>query len=443
MRNILTILALAVATMAMAQTKRVYINAGHGGWSPNDRPMATIPYPMTAETGRPDTCGFYESNTNLWKANELQARLKAAGTYRTKMSRTKNGPYPWVSGAPNETRYDRPLAEISAEVDAWNTDLFISIHSNAAADGAIANYPLFLYRGLDTEEGVSGSRAFAETLWPYHIENYKAIFDLWTAYKSSMNIRGDRNFYNYTWQNDKGYFGYLGVLMHGAPGILSEGYFHTYRPARHRALNADWCRMEGHRYFRGIQAYFGGEPETTGCIMGDVHTKNTTMASYGDKFTNDPSQYAVDQYLPVNGAEIHLTDANYNVLKKYTVDQNFNGVFVFTDLEPGAYYIALRAEGYGTIQTTRSYKVTVKAGTTVYKHFYLTKGTTTDWEDNEVAIETVRPDEEPFVDHQTVRVYDASGRLVATTTRLELEQLPLPTGIYTLESRGKSVKWAR
>ena len=34
---------------------RFYINPGHGSWGPNDRPMATIPYPALPETGRPDT----------------------------------------------------------------------------------------------------------------------------------------------------------------------------------------------------------------------------------------------------------------------------------------------------------------------------------------------------------------------------------------------------
>ncbi|MBQ9144420.1 MAG: hypothetical protein IJX60_05675, partial [Paludibacteraceae bacterium] len=46
---------------------RVYINPGHGSWCANCRPMATIPYPNLSSTGMPDTLGFYESNTNLWK----------------------------------------------------------------------------------------------------------------------------------------------------------------------------------------------------------------------------------------------------------------------------------------------------------------------------------------------------------------------------------------
>lgn len=62
---------------------RVYLNPGHGSWGPNDRPMATIPYPAIADNGgRPDTCGFYESNTNLWKVLKLGNTLEKMGVKR-------------------------------------------------------------------------------------------------------------------------------------------------------------------------------------------------------------------------------------------------------------------------------------------------------------------------------------------------------------------------
>lgn len=35
--------------------KRFYINPGHGSFGPNDRPMATIPFPNLPTTGMPDT----------------------------------------------------------------------------------------------------------------------------------------------------------------------------------------------------------------------------------------------------------------------------------------------------------------------------------------------------------------------------------------------------
>ena len=71
--------ALGTALAVTADDVSIYINPGHGSWGPNDRPMATIPYPALASTGRPDTCGFYESNTNLWKAFEMRDALKRMG----------------------------------------------------------------------------------------------------------------------------------------------------------------------------------------------------------------------------------------------------------------------------------------------------------------------------------------------------------------------------
>ena len=50
--------ALAGGDLSKTQA-RIYINPGHGSWGPNDRNLATINHVIG------DTCGFYESNTNL------------------------------------------------------------------------------------------------------------------------------------------------------------------------------------------------------------------------------------------------------------------------------------------------------------------------------------------------------------------------------------------
>ena len=73
-RPLLLIFALAVAASAFAL--KVYINPGHGDWDSGARPMATINYPLSG--GFPDTLGFYESNTNLWKCFYLQKKLHTA-----------------------------------------------------------------------------------------------------------------------------------------------------------------------------------------------------------------------------------------------------------------------------------------------------------------------------------------------------------------------------
>ena len=140
-KYILLTLSLLFASVALQARNgdndvRIYLNAGHGSWGPNDRPMATIPYPANPETGRPDTLGFYETNTNLWKILKLGKTLEKMGVKKENIlySRTLNGPYPYVKGAPDEEKYNRNLSEICAEVEANNMDMFISIHSNAAAD---------------------------------------------------------------------------------------------------------------------------------------------------------------------------------------------------------------------------------------------------------------------------------------------------------------------
>ena len=353
MKKIILLAVAAIMAAGVMQAKtadeiRIYLNPGHGSWGPNDRPMATIPYPMLPETGRPDTNGFYESNTNLWKSIQTRATLIKMGVKpeNITMSRWFNGPYPYVQGAPDAEIYNRPLSEICEEVEIGNYDMFLSHHSNALTDGTATNYPLMLYRGNDGEGGdlAPGSRAMGLTCWPIFYTNE---IDPMTNYSpSSPNVRGDINFYGSSStrvdpNTGIAYTGYLGVLKHGAPGFLVEGYFHTYQPARHRALNIDYCHQEGIRIARGICEYFGLNPESKGYIMGtvkDVHTHLVhNLYSY--------NAGTMDQWAPVNGAVVILYKDGQEVAR-YTTDENYNGVFVFEDLEPGTYTLAVEAEGY-------------------------------------------------------------------------------------------------
>ncbi len=371
----LALLLLALISLSLfAANRRVYINPGHGSWCANCRPMATIPYPNLSSTGMPDTLGFYESNTNLWKGLYLRDKLQEAGGYTVFMSRTANGPAGSTSTANN--KYNRSLSEICEEVEANNIDYFISIHSNAATDGTNTNYPIILYRGTDSSEKVTGSKARANASWDRLKEINTSGFEYYTAYTNSRNVRGDISFYG-----SSSTYGYLGALKHSAPGFLSEGYFHTYQPARHRALNPDWCCQEGLRYFRGIVDYFGTTKDSKGYIMGTVRTKeksvNHSLYTYNSK-TND-------KYAPIHGAKIVLRNASGDVIKTdcyhyvkrmlknqdyYTTDNNYNGIFVFENLEPGQYTLTVHAKGYQDYTQT----VTVTANTTTYPQIFLESG---------------------------------------------------------------------
>ena len=399
------ILLIATALMAVSISaadltgKRIYINPGHGSFGPNDRPMATIPYPNLSSTGMPDTCGFYETNTNLWKCLYLGKKLEAAGA-TVLYSRTANGPWPYekVNGQypdytyekykalPDYEKYNRNLTEICEEVESNNIDYFISVHSNAATDGTTTNYPLVLYRGYDditttseTVDGVecntyvAGSRERAEAIWQYRFGIMASGIDPASYYSiDRKNVRGDLSFYRGSSvrtdpKTDKAYKGYLGVLKHGAPGFLVEGYFHTYQPARHRALNHDYCHQEGLAYYRGIVDYYGADKETTGYIMGtvkDLHRKmNNPLFNYAPK-TND-------QWIPCNGAEVTLLKGGVEVAK-YNVDTLYNGIFVFENITPGDdYTLNATCKGYEPLTDDQKVTFSVKANETTYKMIYL------------------------------------------------------------------------
>ncbi len=394
------ILLIATALMAVSMSaadltgKRIYVNPGHGSFGPNDRPCATIPYPALSSTGMPDTCGFYESNTDLWKCLYLGKKLEAAGA-TVLYSRTECGPWPYakVNGQypdytydnykalPDYTKYNRNLSEICEEVESNNIDYFISVHSNAATEGTTTNYPLFLMRGLDKDKRgdatsphdfVEGSYERAAACWAYRYGIMASGIDPASYYSmTSMNIRGDVSFMGSgseaTRTNGQKYYGYYGVLKHGAPGFLVEGYFHTYQPARHRALNHDYCHQEGLAYYRGIVDYYGADKEKVGYIMGtvkDLHRKmNNTLFNYAPK-TND-------QWIPCNGAEVTLLKGGVEVAK-YNVDTLYNGIFVFENLTPGDdYTLDAVCKGYYPLTDDQKVRFSVKANETTYQMIYL------------------------------------------------------------------------
>ena len=365
---------LAICALGMifsAQAQRVYINPGHGDWGSESRNMATVTHAVG------DTTGFWESNTNLWKGFALNEKLQAAGL-QTLMSRTENGPYPYVYG---DESIDKPLLDLGEEAEWWGATHYISIHSNAGPegyDGSFANYPLYIYKGYDgaPSNWASEDMAYSSIMRLYEIFDDEDGPEPTTYYSpSNPNVRGSSDFYGYT----------LGALNHSVHGYLTEGYFHTYSPARHRALNPDWCRQEGVRYFRGIMDYYGYSGETVGYVMGYVRSM-TEMFSHS-YYVPMPGRY--DEFKPINGAKVVLRDPQGNIVKcncypyvkrmlknqdYYTTDNNYNGVFLFENLKPGTYSIAVHANGYKDYTGS----ITVYADRTVYPEIFLTPGQGTD-----------------------------------------------------------------
>ncbi len=397
-----------------ADELRIYINPGHGSFTADDRPCQIIGRNAYSATNT-DSAGFYESNTDLIKGFGVLEKLIQYGVKFDRtlnqtgerwqigaardlsnnivMSRVKNGPYfdnnlttnqinaeikkikgdreladcteeekaqiaKWEEQKIHTVHYNRNLSEICEEVEANNFDMFISIHSNATGEGSTTNYALFLYRGYDAHSTEFEQTCYnmAKACWPYAIANEHMT---WSAYSATkMNLRGDIDYYGKSSTGSLGYKGNLGVLKHGTPGFLVEGYFHTYQPARHRAMNDDVNIMEGYEYARGIADYFNLKKESTGDIYGIVRDLH-------EKFTHKlytPAPTSDDIYLPLNGVTVTLKKDGKEVDKRVT-DNWYNGAYVFKDIEPGKYTLEFAHHDYKEIDPV---EVEVKAASTAY-----------------------------------------------------------------------------
>lgn len=367
---------------------RIYINPGHGSWTGNDRALQVIGKPEYSSTNT-DTTGFFESNTNLYKGFGVLEALINMGfkfdrtlnqegerweigaakdlSQQLVMSRVKNGPYEATNttSSKNYELYNRNLLEIATEVEYNDFDMFISIHSNATSvDNTTTNYHLYMYRGHNGKENVlaEGSWEMCEAGYKYSFPNPHASWSTQSHY-----INGDIDFMSPSHTgsyNELGYYGYLGVLKHGVPGYLVEGYFHTYQPARHRGMNFDVDFEEGCAYARGVAEYFGFEREKTGDIYGIVRDQH-------QKFKHklySPRAGSNDVYLPLNGVKVILSKDGQPV-REYMTDQFYNGAYVFTKLDPGKYTITFEHPDYKELP--EPVEVEVVPGNCVYPISFL------------------------------------------------------------------------
>lgn len=407
---------------------KIYINPGHGGFNSNCRPMGTVKRGanVTTSSTAEDTTAFFESNTNLWKClamyhklldygvpgNETNALYDSSKNQHIVMSRITNG-----------ADTDRGLStDIAVEVEKFAPDIFISVHSNASPDGTIGsseNYPLVIYRGEDYRSTTFTDTSYGEN-WDYagdgllndggssyelgklvysHLATieHEPYTDEWsdqyvtysgyTPLKTEHNVRGDvslRDYFDYlndgsfTFNSNRGsgttnshsgnkYYGYYGVMKHGAVGVLSEGYMHSYYPSVNRHMNKDVCAIEGISYAHAIADYFGWEKEETGYIYGIVRDRNQTF-SHTYYIANPNSD---DIYKPLNNCTVKLYKDG-ELVKTYTTDDEWNGAFVFYDLEPGDYTLDYECDGYQPAsEGLKSTVVTVKANEITYPKAFL------------------------------------------------------------------------
>lgn len=416
----LSLSASAANPNATVDQVRIYINPGHGSFTGSDRPMSTIKHgSQTSTSVGSDTAGFFESNTNLQKGFGLLEKLIE---YGVPFDRTKNQSTTDLSkigaakdlsqnivmshvkcGGVVDGEYNRDLTVIAAEVEANNFDMFISIHSNASTGDhnvpTHINQLLFLYRGSDGNPFVSGSDKMAKACWPHATSNKHMNYNWLSNPNQPRNTESysdgrydyypsgtDANGYPYwikgdvtftpgwdSWTKNSysgvSYRGSYGVMKHGVPGFLVEGYDHTYQPGLHRAMNDDVCRHEGEMYAKGINDYFGwGKTDSYGKIYGIVRDHSVVMDNPYYQVTRSNTVDAnttinqTDNKKPLNHVTVQLYNSSGTLVDSYLTDDEWNGAYMFKKVAPGNYTIKHSRIGYGDV--TQS--VTVTANQTNY-----------------------------------------------------------------------------
>ena len=362
-KMLLSVLCVFTLSMFNASAVDVYINPGHGLWDGNGRNLAVVGHALD------DTLGFWESNTNLWKAYYLRDALESVGI-TCRLSHTQVGPKGYDGIPPYGGKEVDVIAEESSTSGAT---YFISIHSNATTEGSTSDWPAFYYNG---SIGDSYNMAKASNL---------SWLEVWT---NDLDVTDRIEYCSYgTYINGDLLDGRTGSSTYGVlrtnsvPGFMSEAFFHTYRPHRHRACNPDRCCVEGEAYARPIRAFFGKPASTKGFIYGVVvsDTEEATEDIYLPTEDNWQAQ------LPLQGVKVYLSTtagvAIQNItcypyvarcLKNqdyYTTDNYHNGVFVFQNIEPGTYNLKFVKDGY----QDKTIQLTVTANHTVCKVVRMSK----------------------------------------------------------------------
>ena len=326
---IVTIFAMLFTASLTAQNlmqgKRIFLDPGHDGFGSGDRNLATINFPTETSTGLGNG-GFYESKFNVVRGLEVQRLLQGQGA-TVGITRT-------TTPQPVELMTRRDLA------NAFNADAYISIHSNA--NGDMVNHPLALWDDRSNPIHPQTQQLALSMVWWLATNPLTS----WST-NSNTNARAQA----------------LGAIYtNQMPAALTEDTFHDYKPETHRYLSPAYNHMIAFSLYRGFLRFFGINPNThpTGIIAGWV--KDDTR-SITNNFPTNGSRYlpfrpgSHDAYWPINGATVELLQGG-SVIDTYTTDNNWNGVYGFFDLAPGAYQVRISAAGYATV--TRD--VTVNAG---------------------------------------------------------------------------------
>ncbi len=329
---------MAVAGLNAAQPSdyTIYINPGHGGYDSDDRGIIVPPY-----TELNENC-FWESTSNLDKGLMLRDMLEAKG-YKVVMSRIAN-----------TTDDDLGLSTIGRLANASGADIFYSIHSNATGTTARRNFPLILFCGDDDYAKIEGSKEWATAI---NTELLKNNATYWT--QTSLNVRGDWDFYASSW----GYGVGLGVLRNlEMVGMLSEGSFHDYTPETYRLMNLNYKWIEAWYFMKALESYLGLPGDEIGFVAGRINDSRIPREG-------DFKMFGDDLLASVDNVDVSLVDANGKVVATSNTGQWYNGVYLFKDVAPGVYTVKATCATHHPLEQ----EVTVTANNGTYANLKMTK----------------------------------------------------------------------
>ena len=292
---------------------RICLDPGHGGHESDDR--------YISETG------FWESEGNLTKALKLEKILLDLGASVALTRRGNNG-----------TSDDLALSERRAVADNFNSDIFISIHSNGFNGGA--NYTMTIFNGKTETPTIALAKDLANALAP----------EIYAANRTTRKVViGDLTL-NPTWSN-----GYGVLYPPTMPAVISEGSFHDYIPESWRLQNIRYRENEAWALSRGILNYFGQAQSNLASLAGIVADINRT--------SNWTALTDRDKKLPVNNIKVKLLPNDII----YEGDSNNNGYFAFDSLAPGNYTLTISAPLY----ESKTASITLSGGKTHFLDFLL------------------------------------------------------------------------
>jgi N-acetylmuramoyl-L-alanine amidase len=269
MKRLFSLLAVVLVYASFAFSQRadlsglkICIDPGHGGVNSNDRPLS--PDPGT---------NYFESESNLKKANHLKALLQAKGAWviLTRDSVNTGTIYP------NPDDPDEPslVARVNL-ANQNNVNWFHSIHSNATglASNTSTNYSMIMVR----EKVVAGGDAVygPGTGQPQTPEAWAMADFLGPNIKDKMRTKSSLKVLDWTFYggSNGGYtLGVLrGLIM---PGELSEGEFHDYFPVTRLLMNSSYCKMEAYAIRDAFLTYFGVPADSLSIVAGIVSESGT------------------------------------------------------------------------------------------------------------------------------------------------------------------------